>query len=333
MRTLPRDAPGAAAAVGARRRRRCVEAEGGLAAAHREVDVRQDAGVEQRAVQVAAGVVDAVALAERIEVVALARVHAARERERVEDAAAIGDACARSRPRASSASRKPTSNSALWITSSAPSTKARNSSAMSANAGCVAQEFVRDAVHRERARVDVAPRASGSDASCGRSAARCTSSTQPISMMRWPSASSRPVVSVSRTIWRTVRRIPVRAPAEPLPSSSMPRFASASARSFSGMAGVAAHPVPFDVVRGRERVEALPEVLVLHRLAVGGPPVAALPVGKPGRDAFAHILRIRVDGDAAAALQRLERADRGRQLHAVVRRVGLAAESSRSRPR
>src|SRR5688572_8467917 len=69
-----------------------VESERGLAAAHREVHVREDARVEQRPVQVTAGIVDAVALAERIEVVALARVHAPRERERVADSAVIRDA-------------------------------------------------------------------------------------------------------------------------------------------------------------------------------------------------------------------------------------------------
>ncbi len=44
------------------------------------------------------------------------------------------------------------------------------------------------------------------------------------------------------------------------------------------MAGVAAHPVPLDVVRGSERIELLPQVLVLDRLAVGRAPAAALPV-------------------------------------------------------
>ena len=68
-----------------------LEPERGLAAAHGEVHVREDARIEQRAVQVAAGVVDAVALAERVEAVALAGMHAPRERERVADAAVIGN--------------------------------------------------------------------------------------------------------------------------------------------------------------------------------------------------------------------------------------------------
>ncbi len=120
-------------------RRAGVEAERGLAAAHREVHVREDARIEQRAVQVAAGIVHAVALAERVEVVALARVHAPRQRERVEHAA-DGPAIVVPVPaRASSLSRKPTSNGALWITSSAPSTNARNSAATSAKRGCDAR--------------------------------------------------------------------------------------------------------------------------------------------------------------------------------------------------
>src|SRR5690606_38852790 len=38
---------------------------------------------------------------------------------------------------------------------------------------------------------------------------RLTISTQPISTMRWPSAGSRPVVSVSRIIWRMRKALPV----------------------------------------------------------------------------------------------------------------------------
>ena len=60
-----------------------------LAAGHREIDVQQDLRVEQRAVQLAMRVVDAVALAQRIEAVALARVHLARERQRVDHRAEV----------------------------------------------------------------------------------------------------------------------------------------------------------------------------------------------------------------------------------------------------
>ena len=55
-----------------------------LTARHREIDVEKDLRVEQCAVQLAMRVVDVVALAERVEAVALARVHLPRERQRVD---------------------------------------------------------------------------------------------------------------------------------------------------------------------------------------------------------------------------------------------------------
>ncbi len=66
-----------------------VQGERALPARHRQVDFEQQVGVEQRAVQVAVRVVDRIALAQRVEAVALARVHLARERQRVEHAADV----------------------------------------------------------------------------------------------------------------------------------------------------------------------------------------------------------------------------------------------------
>ncbi|CRR36568.1 hypothetical protein PAERUG_E16_London_17_VIM_2_04_14_05141 [Pseudomonas aeruginosa] len=64
--------------------------QAGLAAGHRQVDVGEDLGVEQRAVQVAAGVVHAVALAQRIEVVALARMALAGHQQGIQHRAVLG---------------------------------------------------------------------------------------------------------------------------------------------------------------------------------------------------------------------------------------------------
>ena len=66
-----------------------VERQAGLAARHREVDLGQDLRVEQRAVELALAVVDAVALRERVQAVALAGMQPAREDQRVEHAAAL----------------------------------------------------------------------------------------------------------------------------------------------------------------------------------------------------------------------------------------------------
>src|SRR5207253_444606 len=73
--------------------RRALLGEGkrALPPGHREVDVREDARIEERAVELPRRVIDVVALAERIEAVALTRMELARERERVEHLADGGD--------------------------------------------------------------------------------------------------------------------------------------------------------------------------------------------------------------------------------------------------
>ena len=52
----------------------------------------------------------------------------------------------------------------------------------------------------------------------------------------------------------------------------------------AGIARVALDPVPFDIVSGGDFVQALPEVGVLHRFLVGGPPAVPLPAVDPQGD-------------------------------------------------
>src|SRR5712691_2276149 len=91
------------------------------------------------------------------------------------------------------------------------------------------------------------------------------------------------------------------------------------------VAGVAAHPVPAHVVLLEGRVEPLPQIDVLDRLAVGGAPAVALPLLDPAGDAAAQILAVGVEVDAAGPLERLERGDRRHQLHPIVGRMRVAA--------
>ena len=67
--------------------------ERALPTRHGEVNIGQDARIDQRTVQVALGVVDAVALAERIEAVALPGVEFSGERQGVEHGAAGLERC------------------------------------------------------------------------------------------------------------------------------------------------------------------------------------------------------------------------------------------------
>src|SRR5690606_17289163 len=69
----------------------------------------------------------------------------------------------------------------------------------------------------------------------------------------------------------------------------------------------------------------LPQVVVLHRLLVGGQPAALLPAVDPLVDALPDVLAVGVQLDLAGLGQRLQRLDRGHQLHAAVGGVELPA--------
>src|SRR5258706_9692879 len=128
-------------------------------------------------------------------------------------------------------------------------------------------------------------------------------STQPTSMMRSPSRAFSPVVSVSRTTCRVTWNPLVGQPVRPL---------------VLRVTGVALHPVPLYLVARRQLVEALPQVDILDGFLVRGAPAASFPVRDPLRDALHHVERIGVELHAGRAFQRLERADRGGQLHPVI---------------
>ena len=101
--------------------------------------------------------------------------------------------------------------------------------------------------------------------------------------------------------------------------------ASASARSFSGWP---AWPLTQcqSTWCGLGRVEQLlPQLGILDRLPVGGPPAVAAPAVDPLGDAVADVDAVGVEADPARPLQRLERRDRGEQLHPVVGGQRLAA--------
>src|SRR5690606_1945881 len=56
------------------------------------------------------------------------------------------------------------------------------------------------------------------------------------------------------------------------------------------VAGMAAHPAPFNLVFRHERVQFLPEIGVAYRLLVGGAPTPAFPIGEPFTHALLHVL-------------------------------------------
>ena len=92
-----------------------------------------------------------------------------------------------------------------------------------------------------------------------------------------------------------------------------------------GVAGMAAHPFPGDIVAGHRRVEPLPKIDILDRLLIGGSPAAPLPAVDPFGDAVAQVLAVAVEPHPARPLQRLQARHRSRHFHPVVGRVGLEA--------
>ena len=91
------------------------------------------------------------------------------------------------------------------------------------------------------------------------------------------------------------------------------------------MAGMALHPVPDDFVTARGQVERLPELTVLYRLLLAGLPAVPLPAMDPFGDAVHDVFAVGIEVDSAGLLQRIERGDGGKQFHAVVGCLGLAA--------
>ena len=109
-----------------------------------------------------------------------------------------------------------------------------------------------------------------------------------------------------------------------------PRHRDALARQLVGalvlvVAGVALDPVPAHLMLVQRGVQPLPEVDILDRLLVGGPPAVPLPAMDPAGDALMDILAVGVEIDGARLLQGFQRRDRRHQFHAVVGGMRLAA--------
>src|SRR5260221_7925332 len=122
-------------------------------------------------------------------------------------------------------------------------------------------------------------------------------------MMRSPSLALSPVVSVSSTTRRVI--------------------GDASVCELVGsfvfwMPSVSLDPMPLYLMLRAQLVEVAPQVLVFYRFLVSRFPALAFPGVDPARDALLHILGIGEHPHAARALQRLQAADHGGQLHAVV---------------
>ncbi|MNE54850.1 hypothetical protein D3C80_1496630 [compost metagenome] len=77
-------------------------------------------------------------------------------------------------------------------------------------------------------------------------------------------------------------------------------------------------PEPFDLVARHFRIQRLPEIDVLDRLATGGHPAFLLPADDPLGDPLAHILAVGGQANLAGFVQGAQSHDGGHQLHPVV---------------
>src|SRR5471032_2634625 len=160
-------------------------------------------------------------------------------------------------------------------------------------------------------------------------------------MIRWPSVTGMPVVSVSSTTDRMAIRVQLstvwyisrggiltRQPESALLVAA--HFIHTAVGQLvgplvAGMADVPAHPFPGDVVAVALLIEQLPQVGAFHRLLGGGFPAALLPVDHPLVDALHHVLGVGYQQHVATTLELFKATDRAHQLHAVVSGVGFAA--------
>jgi len=87
---------------------------------------------------------------------------------------------------------------------------------------------------------------------------------------------------------------------------------------------MAFHPAPVDLMPQRGRLQALPQLAVLYRIAASRLPVLADPARHPLGQTLPHILRIGIEHDVARLGQRLQPGNGRHQLHPVVGGVRLA---------
>ncbi len=84
------------------------------------------------------------------------------------------------------------------------------------------------------------------------------------------------------------------------------------------MAGVPFDPEPLDLVAAHFRIQRLPQVDILDRLAIGRHPPFFLPADDPLGDPLAHILAVGSEANLAGLVQGAQAHDGGHQLHPVI---------------
>ena len=90
------------------------------------------------------------------------------------------------------------------------------------------------------------------------------------------------------------------------------------------LTGVAAHPMPLNLVRLDGFIQDAPQILVFDGFLPGGLPAARFPVSQPFGDPAAQIFGVSVEGHLARLIESFKGLDRGGEFHAVVSRISFS---------
>ncbi len=289
-------------------RRLALERQAGLTARHREIDLGEDLRVEQCAVQLALRVVDVVALRERVQAVALAGMQPAGQRERVEHAAALADLLRHVRQPLELVIQELDVEIRVVDDELGAPDELDELGRDLRELRLSREEVVLDAVHLERAAVDLAL---GVDVAVEAIQSRpaihelhAADLDDPVACARLEARGFR----VENDLAHQLRRLfiserTVRVSCPTLPSTGQhfvqPSIGELVGTLVLGVARVSLDPMPGHVVTLGGRGERLPQVLVLDRLLIRRAPAARTPRGQPLHDAAAHVRRIGVEIDAA----------------------------------
>src|SRR5690606_17383964 len=135
---------------------------------------------------------------------------------------------------------------------------------------------------------------------------RPISSTQPISMIRCPSVTGMPVVSVSST---TLRMLFLSTPVL-LFGQDHATVGQLIGSLIAWMPGMATHPLPGHLVSVDLLIELLPQICILDRLLGRSFPAPLFPVRHPVLNALHDVLRVSYQAHRTGALEFGQRTNR-----------------------
>ena len=239
--------------------------QGDLTAGHGEIDIGQDLGVEQGAVQIAMRVVDGVAFAERVQAVALAGMESARHHERIRHLAQIDDLRRARSPASEFMLEKAQIEWRIVDDELGAFDIAQKGIGDFGKTRLVGEKGVGDAMHRRRTGIDLAIRL---DVLMKVIAREPTVDQLDTADLDDPM----PLLGIE------TRGFGIQ---DDLTHSRHPFIGQTVGALVLGVSGMSLDPAPAHLVPDERGIEPLPQIAVLDRLAVGGSPAIELPARHP----------------------------------------------------